>query len=61
VQWFHSSPSYIVHRNLPQFKERARHQGELFERWKKENLWQLDMDPDYGKYFSAPLSEVLRS
>ena len=61
VQWFHSSPSYIVHRNLPQFKERARHQGELFERWKKESLWQLDMDPDYGKYFSVPFSEVLRS
>ena len=61
VQWFHGSPSYLVHRSLPQFKERNQRYGELFERWKKKNLWQLDMDPDYGKYFSAPLSEVLRA
>ncbi len=60
VQWFHSSPSYIVRRNLPKFKARWRQHGYLFERWKKNDPWQIEMDPEYNKYFSAPISEILK-
>jgi hypothetical protein len=60
VQWFHSSPAYIVSRNLPKFKARWRQRGYLFERWGGQDPWELEMDPEYNKYFSAPLSEVLK-
>ncbi len=59
VQWFHSSPSYIVSRNLPKFQQMWRKEGRIFEHWKNKNLWTLDQDPEYPKYFSAPLNTVL--
>ena len=59
VQWFHSSPSYIVHRRLPEFKARWKSHGDLFERWKKCDPWHIDRDPSYSRYFDRPLSEVL--
>lgn len=59
VQWFHSSPSYIVSRHLPRFQAMWRQEGRIFEHWKKENLWTLEHDPDYPRYFSAPLAQVL--
>jgi hypothetical protein len=59
VQWFHSSPSYIVHRSLPKFQDMWRREGRIFEHWKKENRWSLEMDPDYTKYFSEPLANLL--
>jgi hypothetical protein len=59
VHWFHSSPSYIVKRNFNLFKERFHNNnGEIFERWKKEDLWTLDKDPDYNKYFDKPYSDI---
>lgn len=60
VQWFHSSPAYMVSRNLPKFKARWRQHGDFFERWKNNDRWQLEMDPEYGNYFNTPLSEILR-
>ena len=60
VQWFHSSPSYIVHRRLAEYRARWQRHGDFFERWKKSDPWQIDRDPDYGRYFSLPLAEVLR-
>lgn len=59
VQWFHSSPSYIVSRRLPEFQAMWRTEGRIFEHWKKENLWTLDQDPDYPRHFSAPLAQIL--
>ena len=59
VQWFHSSPSYIVGSNIDKFQNMWRNEGRIFEYWKKENLWSLDMDPDYKKYFyDIPLTAV---
>lgn len=59
VQWFHSNPSYIVSRNLPKFQQMWRRDGRIFEHWKNKNLWSLDRDPEYSKYFSCPLNFVL--
>jgi hypothetical protein len=60
VSWFHSSPSYIVNKNLDAYKQRFAKIGEIFEHWKKENRWRLDMDPDYSKFFDKPLNEVFK-
>jgi len=60
VSWFHSSPSYMVKRNLDLYKERFRQNGEVFEYWKKDNRWTLDMDPDYNKFFDKPYNELFK-
>jgi len=54
VHWFHSSPSYIVKRNEALFRERYKKGNDFFEFWKKDNRWQLDLDPDYYDYFNLP-------
>ena len=59
VQWFHSNPSYYVHKHLDLFKKQFIESKFLFERWKKENPWKLSQDPEYSKYFDKPLKEVL--
>jgi hypothetical protein len=60
VSWFHSSPSYIVNKNLDAYKQRFAEIGEIFEHWKNNNRWTLDMDSDYNKFFDKPLNEVFK-
>jgi hypothetical protein len=60
VSWFHSSPSYIVNKNLDLHKQRFMQNGEVFEYWKKDNRWRLDMDPDYNKFFNQPYNELFK-
>ena len=60
VSWFHSSPSYIVKRNLDLYKQRFAERSELFEYWKNNNRWTLDKDPDYDKFFDQPYNELFK-
>ena len=60
VSWFHSSPSYIVSKNLHLYQERFKERNEIFEYWKKEDRWTLDLDPDYNKFFNKPLNEIFK-
>jgi hypothetical protein len=61
VQWFHSSPSYILKRNFSLFKsERLDKGSSFFEYWKEKNAWEVDRDPDYSKYFDIPYSELCK-
>jgi hypothetical protein len=60
VSWFHSSPSYIVKKNLDAYKEKFLQKGEIFEYWTKDNKWTLDKDPDYDKFFDKPLNEIFK-
>jgi len=59
VQWFHSNPSYYVHKHFGLFKKQFLESKFLFERWKKENPWKLSQDQEYSKYFDRPLKEIL--
>jgi len=61
VQWFHSCPSYYVHKHLDKFKKQFKNQNFIFERWKKDNFWDLEEDPEYSKYFDKPIIEILNS
>jgi hypothetical protein len=54
VHWFHSNPSYIVKRHEALFRERYKNGKDFYEFWKKDNRWQLDLDPDYYDYFNLP-------
>lgn len=59
IHWFHSNPSYIVKRNFQLFKEKfERNNGEIFERWSKQDKWTLDKDPEYSKYFDKPYPDI---
>lgn len=61
VQWFHSSPSYILKRNIDLFKsERLQKNTSFFEYWQHTNAWEADRDPDYNKYFDIPYSELIK-
>jgi len=60
VSWFHSNPSYIVNKNLDLYKQRFMQNGEVFEYWKKDNRWTLDMDPEYNKFFNQPYNELFK-
>jgi hypothetical protein len=61
VQWFHSNPSYYVHKHLDKFKAQFKKENMTFERWKKDNLWNLEQDPEYSKYFDSSFIEILNS
>jgi hypothetical protein len=59
VQWFHSNPSYYVHKHLDKFKKQFKEQESIFEQWKDKNLWKLEDDSEYSKYFNRPFIEIL--
>jgi hypothetical protein len=61
IQWFHSNPSYYFHKHLDKFKNNYRRYKYLFERWKKDNLWNLEQDPEYSKYFDKPVNEIINN
>ena len=65
VQWFHSSPAYMVHKYKDLMKERQAQYGCGFERWQpKEMMWDIRNDPEYRKYFpnqNLTLEQLLNS
>lgn len=63
VQWFHSSPAYILHKYLPDFKERQRKNQNIFERWQPSMpIWDIRKDPQYNKLFPTftNMQEILQ-
>ena len=65
VQWFHSSPAYMVHKYKDLMKERQAQYGCGFERWQpNEMMWDIRNDPEYKKYFGntqSTLEELIDS
>jgi hypothetical protein len=61
VQWFHSDPIYIVKKHLQKFKKQWKDSHSIFERWKKNDLWNIEQHPDYWNNFDKPFEEVLNS
>jgi hypothetical protein len=60
VQWFHSSPSYLLHRHLDRVKYFHKHYNSAYERWdRSNNPWPIENDPEYGKYFDQNFSDTL--
>jgi hypothetical protein len=61
VQWFHSNPSYYVHKHLEKFKSQFIENERIFEEWKQNNPWSIEQDTEYSKYFDRPFREILSS
>ena len=65
VQWFHSSPAYMVSKYKKLMKEKYIQYGSGFERWQpKETMWDIRNDPEYKKYFknqNLTLEQLLNS
>jgi hypothetical protein len=60
VQWFHSSPAYLLHRHLNRVKHFHKHFNTAYERWdRNNNPWPVDNDPEYNKYFNKSFLETL--
>jgi hypothetical protein len=58
VSWFHSSPAYLINRNWKYFRKNKNY----IEKWTQKNpekYWQIENDPEYFKYFSKPLKELI--
>jgi len=60
VQWFHSDPNYFVKRNLNAFKKRKKDSGMFLERWKKDELYNIEQSPTYFNYFNQSLEDMLQ-
>lgn len=51
VQWFHSSPSYVVSKYREEMRKKHQKYGCAFERWQpKEKMWDIREDPQYNKF-----------
>lgn len=51
VQWFHSSPSYMLSRYKEEFINKNNKYGSPFERWQPtEKMWDIRKDPEYTKF-----------
>lgn len=65
VQWFHSSPAYMVSKYKSLMKQRQDTYGCGFERWQpNEMMWDIRNDPEYKKYFpnqNLTLEQLLNS
>jgi hypothetical protein len=61
VQWFHSDPIYIVKKHLDKFKKQWKESRMIFEKWKKEDLWQIEQHPEYWDNFDKPFVEILNN
>jgi hypothetical protein len=60
VQWFHSSPAYLLHRHLDRVKYYHKHHNAAYERWdRSNNPWPIEHDPDYNKYFQKDFYSTL--
>lgn len=60
VQWFHSSPAYLLNRHLPLVKEYHKKHNAAYERWDPKNTpWPIENDPKYSEYFNKPFYETL--
>jgi len=58
VSWFHSSPAYIINRNWKHFRKNKNY----IERWtrkKEDEYWNIENDPEYSRYFSSPLKDLI--
>lgn len=59
VHWFHSDPNYMIKRNLDAMKKKKKQTGSTFERWKKEELYDVETSPTYFEYFNQTLEDLL--
>lgn len=60
VQWFHSSPAYMLHRHLDRVKFYHKNHTSAYERWNRSNNpWPIEHDPSYSLYFNKSFNEVL--
>lgn len=60
VQWFHSSPAYLLSRHLDRVKFYHKKNNSAYERWNKNNTpWPIENDPEYYKYFYKNFYEIL--
>lgn len=60
VQWFHSSPAYLLHRHLDRVKFYHRNHNAAYERWdRNNNPWPIENDPEFSKYFQKDFYSTL--
>jgi hypothetical protein len=61
VNWYHSSPAYIINRYWKQYCKMIKNNQSFVERWStsSNNYWPIEDDPEYNKYFNSPLSSMV--
>lgn len=61
VQWYHSSPAYILNRHWDEVKRFYKTHNRILDTWRqRDQYWQFEKDPDYNKYFSDTIANLLK-
>ena len=59
VSWFHSSPAFMLHRNLEDTKNYYKTFNQVFDRWNREvPAWKINLDPEFKSVFGDKSKEV---
>jgi hypothetical protein len=61
VQWYHSSPAYMLHRHWGKVKEFHQAHKRILDTWRpRNNYWKFENDPEYNKYFKDSIENMLK-
>lgn len=61
VQWYHSSPAYMLHRHLEKAKKFYKSYNRILDTWRpREKYWKFENDPEYSNYFDKPIQSILQ-
>lgn len=62
VQWYHSSPAYMLNRHWDKVKNFYRSNRRILDTWRqREKYWQFENDPEYSLYFQDNIENLLKN
>lgn len=62
VQWYHSSPAYMLHRHWDKVKNFYKYHNRILDTWRqRNNYWKFENDPEYNKYFDNTIERMLNN
>ena len=61
VQWYHSSPAYMLNRHWDKVKRFYKQNNRILDTWRKRSkYWAFENDPEYSKYFNDTIENMLK-
>lgn len=60
VQWYHSSPAYLLNRHWHDVIEFYKKNNRILDTWRaRDSYWKFEKDPDYNLYFNTTIEQSL--
>lgn len=62
VQWYHSSPAYMLHRHLLKVKKFYKSYNKILDTWRsRDKYWKFENDPEYNNYFKDSIENIINN